>query len=286
MKTLVTGGNGQLGQSLKKISKYFPENEFIFTDVDELDITDLDRVIGFFRDKLPDFCINAAAYTNVDKAETEQYLNNKINIEGASNLAIACREAKSKLIHISSDYVYNNNSKEVMTEQSNTFPVGVYAKSKLEGEKEVVKHLDEYFIIRTSWLYSEFGHNFVKTIIKLSKERDELGVVNDQIGSPTYATDLANTILTIINSNNHIYGIFNYSNCGFISWYDFAKKIIELYGSDCKIVPISTGEYPTAAPRPFNSRLSKEKIKSKYGIEIPNWEISLKKCISKIQVNE
>ena len=251
-----------------------------------MDITDLVQLRKYFKDKSPDFCINAAAYTNVDKAEIEQYLNNKINITGVSNLAIACRETKAKLVHISSDYVYNNNSGKVMTELSGTFPAGVYAKSKLEGEKEVIKQLDEYFIIRTSWLYSEFGHNFVKTMIKLSKERHELGVVNDQIGSPTYATDLANTILTIINSKNHIFGIFNYSNCGFISWYDFAKKIIELYGSDCKIVPILSKDYPTPAPRPFNSRLSKEKIKSKYGIKIPDWEVSLQKCLSKIQFKD
>ncbi|HHH53341.1 MAG TPA: dTDP-4-dehydrorhamnose reductase [Bacteroidetes bacterium] len=283
MKILVTGANGQLGKSIKKISKLFPEHKFIYTDVNELDITNSDQVLSFFKNNSPEFCINAAAYTNVDKAETEQELNNKINIIGPSNLAKSCKESNAKLIHISSDYVYNNNNQETMTEDSATLPNGIYAQSKLKGEQEVVKNLDEYYIIRTSWLYSEFGHNFVKTIIKLCQERKELKVVNDQIGSPTYATDLAIAILKIINLNNNKFGIYNYSDAGIISWYDFANKIVEISELDCKITPIPSSEFPTKAPRPLNSRLSKEKIVKSFNIVIPEWENSLKKCIEQLE---
>ncbi|HEB62693.1 MAG TPA: dTDP-4-dehydrorhamnose reductase, partial [Bacteroidetes bacterium] len=233
MKILVTGANGQLGRSLRKIKDQYPEMEFIFTDIEELDITDIAEVNAFFNEHNPDFCINTAAYTNVDKAETEQDINYKVNVTGPENLAIACRNNGTKLIHISSDYVYNNDSDQIMTEEHKNIPKGEYAKSKLEGENKIKGILTDFYIIRTSWLYSEFGNNFVQTIIRLCKDRKELNVVNDQIGSPTYATDLAYAIMKIIKSNKDLFGVYNFSNEGFISWYDFAKKIVEIKGLDC-----------------------------------------------------
>ena len=285
MKVLVTGAKGQLGRSIQKISDQYPEMQFIFTDVDELDITNKEEVLTFFDKYKPDFCVNAAAYTNVDKAEADKNINYTINVTGPENLAIACAKNGAKLIHISSDYVYNNNSDEIMTEENDTFPAGEYAKSKLEGENRIKNIFSGYYIIRTSWLYSEFGNNFVKTIIRLCKERMELNVVNDQIGSPTYATDLANAILTIIKSKKDLFGIYNFSNKGFVSWYDFAKKIAEIMNLDCKINPIPTSDYPTPAPRPENSRMSKRKIKETFEIQIRDWEKSLVKCLLSFDKN-
>ncbi len=280
MKILVTGANGQLGRSLRKIKDQYPEMEFIFTDIEELDITDMAEVIAFFDKYKPDFCINTAAFTNVDKAETEQATNYKVNVTGPENLAIACRNNGTKLIHISSDYVYNNDSDKIMTEEHKNIPKGEYAKSKLEGENRIKNIFSDYYIIRTSWLYSEFGNNFVKTIIRLCKEKKELNVVNDQIGSPTYASDLADVILKIIKNKKDLFGIYNFSNEGFVSWYDFAKKIIEIKGLDCKINPIPTTDYPTPAPRPKNSRMSKRKIKEIFAIQLKNWEKSLIQCLA------
>ena len=199
MKILVTGAKGQLGKSIKKISKEYPNYEFIFTDIEEMDITKQYDVIKFFIKTKANYCINAAAYTNVDKAEKEMELCNLINRKGARNLAIASSLSNTKLIHISSDYVYNPSSDKISIETTPVNPIGIYAKSKLEGEQAIQKHLLKYLIIRTSWLYSEFGNNFVKTIIRLGKIKNELNVVNDQIGSPTYATDLAYVIFKIIN---------------------------------------------------------------------------------------
>ena len=280
MKILVTGANGQLGRSLRKIKDQYPEMEFIFTDIEELDITDMAEVIAFFDKYKPDFCINTAAFTNVDKAETEQATNYKVNVTGPENLAIACRNNGTKLIHISSDYVYNNDSDKIMTEEHKNIPKGEYAKSKLEGENRIKNIFSDYYIIRTSWLYSEFGNNFVKTIIRLCKEKKELNVVNDQIGSPTYASDLVDVILKIIKNKKDLFGIYNFSNEGFVSWYDFAKKIIEIKGLDCKINPIPTTDYPTPAPRPKNSRMSKRKIKEIFAIQLKNWEKSLIQCLA------
>ncbi len=280
MKVLVTGAKGQLGRSIQKITDQYPEMEFIFTDIEELDITNKAEVITFFDKYKPDFCINTAAYTNVDNAETEQETNYKVNVTGPENLAIACRNNGTKLIHISSDYVYNNDSDEIMTEKHKNIPKGEYAKSKLEGENSIKNIFSDFYIIRTSWLYSEFGNNFVKTIIRLCKEKKELNVVNDQIGSPTYATDLAYAIIKIIKSKKDLFGIYNFSNEGFVSWYDFAKKIIEIKGLDCKIIPIPTTDYPTPAPRPENSRMSKRKIKEIFAIQINNWEKSLIQCLA------
>jgi len=282
MKILVTGANGQLGRSIQKISKLYPKFEFIYTDVEQLDITNLEEVNNYFKKHKPKYCINAAAYTQVDKAEKEKELNNKINIIGPKNLAIASKENNAILIHISSDYVYHNENTDILTETSPTNPKGIYAISKLLGEQEVISNLSKFYIIRTSWLYSEFGSNFVKTMIKYGSERDELNVVNDQIGSPTYATDLADTVLKFIEADNSNYGIYNYSNSGYISWYDFANKIMELTNIKCKINPIPSSEYPTPTPRPLNSKLLKEKIVSELKINIPSWDNALHRCISTI----
>jgi len=282
MKVLVTGANGQLGKSLYKIKDRYPEIEYIFTDIEELDITNQEEVNDFFRKHKPDYCINTAAYTNVDKAESEIELNYKVNSTGPENLAVACIKYTTKLIHISSDYVYNNDSDEIMTESHKTFPKGEYAKSKLEGENKIKNILSNYYIIRTSWLYSEFGNNFISTILRLCKERTVLNVVDDQIGSPTYATDLAEAIMKIIKSDTGLTGIYNFSNNGYASWYDFAKKIIEFSKMNCKINPIPTSEYPTPAPRPRNSKMSKKKFIDNFKIDIKNWEESLKRCINQL----
>ncbi|MBK7095828.1 MAG: dTDP-4-dehydrorhamnose reductase [Saprospiraceae bacterium] len=281
MIILVTGSNGQLGRSFKSLQPDFPDYDFIFTDVDELDITDHKAVSEFFRVVNPDFCINAAAYTAVDKAETEKELCASINKTGPKNLALACQKSDCILIHISTDYVYDCCDNEILSENSPVSPKSWYAISKLEGEREIINILKNHIIIRTSWLYSEFGHNFVKTIIRLAKERKELKVVNDQIGSPTYAPDLALTILNIIN-NSCNFGIYNYSNEGFISWYDFATEIIKIKNLECSLMPINTSDYPTPAPRPKNSRLSKEKIINAFHIAIPQWFESLKICLERI----
>jgi len=283
MKILVTGANGQLGKSIKKISINHPDFQFIFTDVDTLNITNFDELIYFFKANNLDICINAAAYTNVDGAETETDLNNSINVIGPRNLSIVSKQNNVKLIHISSDYVYNNNSNEIMTEKAKTNPLGKYAESKLEGEKEVMNNMDDYFIVRTSWLYSEFGNNFVKTMLRLGLEKENLNVVDDQIGSPTYATDLAEATISIIKNKIEDFGIYNYSNIGFISWYEFAKKIISIKNLSCIINPIPSSSYPTISHRPLNSRMSKDKIIKNYQISIPKWEDSLRNCMNLIK---
>lgn len=281
LKILVTGSDGQLGQSIKNLKSGFPEYDFVFTDVEDLDITDEKSVLEFFQLTAPDVCINAAAYTAVDKAETEKQLCTLINKTGPKNLALACEKLNSRLIHISSDYVYDCCDSEILTENSPVTPKSWYAISKLEGEREIINTFQNYQIIRTSWLYSEYGNNFVKTIIRLAGERDELKVVNDQTGSPTYAGDLALAILMIAD-NFKYKGIYNYSNLGFISWFDFAKEIIKLKNIKCRLIPVSTEEYPTPAPRPKNSRLSKQKIQNDFGIRIPEWNESLKICIERL----
>ena len=279
MKILVTGANGQLGKSIQKISSSYPDFDFIFTDVEQLDITKLKEVKDYFDFHKPDYCINAAAYTQVDKAEEQIALNNLINITGPKNLAVASKEHNAKLIHISSDYVYNNNSDDIMTEESPTNPKGQYAISKLKGEKEVINNIEEYYILRTSWLYSEYGNNFVKTMLRLGTERKTLNVVDDQLGSPTYATDLADTILKIIAEDTDKFGIYNYSNEGFTSWYEFTKEIFSQSQINCIVNPIPSAEYPTKAPRPLNSRMSKEKIIFNFGLKIATWKESLNKCL-------
>ncbi|RBP34677.1 dTDP-4-dehydrorhamnose reductase [Oceanihabitans sediminis] len=277
---LVTGGNGQLATCIKDIESNYSNLNIIYTDSDILDITDLKAVQNFFNNKTIHYCINCAAYTAVDKAETEQQVAKEINTLGPSNLARICKDNKTTLIQISTDFVFKGDKSIAYIETDTTIPTGIYALTKLEGEQEVARYLNQHFIIRTSWLYSENGNNFMKTMIKLSHDRNELNVVADQIGTPTYATDLAETILKIITTNHQEYGIYHYSNEGVASWYDFAKAIFEEARINIKVLPIKTKEYPTPAKRPHFSVLDKSKIKTSLNIEIPYWRDSLKKALS------
>lgn len=279
---LVTGANGQLGSEVKDLSP-FQNLGFIFTDIDELDITCIEDVRAFFSSHKIDYVVNCAAYTAVDKAEEEKELADLVNNTAARNLAVISKEFKAKLIHISTDFVFDGSSSIPYTEKDKTNPVSVYGATKLAGEKVVLKYGKEIIIIRTSWLYSSYGNNFVKTMIRLSKKRDSLGIVSDQIGTPTYARDLAETILHIINSSHFQSGIYHYSNEGATSWYDFAKAIVEMAGIECNIYPIETSQYPTPAKRPSYSLLNKAKIKSAYKIDISDWKNSLEKCMNIIQ---
>jgi dTDP-4-dehydrorhamnose reductase len=280
---LVTGSMGQLGNELFIASKSYYGYEFIFTDVDKLDITDPLQTGKFIKSEKPDWIINCAAYTAVDKAESEKERAFLINSSGVENIVNAIKGTECKLIHISTDYVYNGKSNIPYSETDGTDPASIYGKSKLSGEKHALLH-PESLIIRTSWLYSSFGNNFVKTILKLSREREFLKVVFDQVGTPTYAADLATAILSIIsgvikNQTAFIPGIYNYSNEGVCSWYDFAMAINEESGSSCIIKPVLTEEYPLPAQRPFYSVLNKKKIKETYNLNLAHWRNSLKKCI-------
>lgn len=278
-KILITGSEGQLGLSLKKISKNYSGFTYYFTDINEMDITDEISVRKVFNEFQPEFCINSAAYTAVDRAESDHELCYKINVTGPELLAKYCSIYNTKLIHISTDYVYNPSDNLIITEDSPTTPNNFYGKTKLNGELTITKLNTDFIIIRTSWLYSEFGNNFVKTIIKLSKEKDELNVVNDQTGSPTYAPDLADAIMKIIEKKAYQSGIYNFTNEGFITWYEFASEIIELKKSKCKINPVPSSQFPTPASRPKNSKLSKIKIFEDYKIKTTDWKNSLKNCV-------
>ena len=263
---LVTGSNGQLGSEFKMLSHQDTEVDFIFTSKEELPVNNEKAVRAFFKKYHPHYCINCAAYTAVDKAESEKDLAFEINAGAAEILAKICKENNTVLIHISTDYVFNGDATVPYKEDSPTDPQSVYGASKLEGEKRIMETNADSIIIRTSWVYSSFGKNFVKTMLKLMKEREEISVVNDQFGSPTYAADLAETIMQIIgklsthDSQLTIHQIYNYSNEGVISWYDFAVAIKEFNGSHCKISPITTSQYPTPAKRPAYSVLDKTKI--------------------------
>lgn len=278
-KILVTGANGQLGQSLQKLSQKEKDFQFLFTDSETLDITNKEEVLNFFWQNEPDVCINAAAYTAVDLAETDTEKAFLVNADGTENLALACAEYNAQFIHVSTDYVFDGTNNLEYTEEDFTNPLGVYGASKLAGEELALEANPCIIILRTSWVYSEFGKNFVKTMLSLFATKEELNVVADQYGQPTNATDLAEAILTIVKTEKKTAGIFNFSNEGKISWYDFAQKIAELSGSKIKINPIVTSQYPTPAKRPQNSTLDLSKIKSTYHINIKPWEESLAKTI-------
>ncbi|AIY12719.1 MULTISPECIES: dTDP-4-dehydrorhamnose reductase [Cellulophaga] len=271
-KILVTGANGQLGKCIQDVAKNYPQHTFHFKSSKDLDITNNSQVENLFNKEKYDYCINCAAYTAVDKAEQDQEKAFLVNADAVENLAGACKATKSTLIHISTDFIFDGLKTSPYTEKDSAKPISVYGSSKLKGEQYILEILKEHFIIRTSWVYSEYGNNFVKTMLRLGKERDEISVVNDQFGSPTHAKDLAVLILKIIDLKTEDYGIYHYSNEGAISWYDFAKKIFELNKIDIKISPIPTNEYPTPAKRPAYSVMSKSKIKKVLDIEIPNWE--------------
>jgi dTDP-4-dehydrorhamnose reductase len=281
MVVLVTGANGQLGQAIQSISGNYPEIDFVFCDSSTLDITNVNQIKETFKQFKPNYCINAAAYTAVDKAESEPEKAFSINVTGAKNLAEICKENNTILLHVSTDFVFDGNKKVPYSEEDIPNPTGVYGQTKLDGEKAIQQTFDNYFIIRTSWVYSQFANNFMKTMLRLGLERDSLSVVNDQIGTPTNAVDLAEALIKIISSNFKLstanFGIYNFSNEGKCSWYDFAKKIFEINDIEIDLKPISTSSYPTPAKRPAFSVLNKTKIKNSFDLQICNWEDSLRK---------
>lgn len=284
-KILVTGANGQLGHCLQKISSQFEEFEFIFTDSETLDITNKEEVNDFFWQNAPDFCINAAAYTAVDLAETDIEKAFLVNADGTENLAEACAENNAQFIHVSTDYVFDGENNLAYTEEDFTNPVGVYGASKLAGDELALEVNPCSVILRTSWVYSEFGKNFVKTMLNLFATKEELNIVADQFGQPTNANDLAEAIMKIIKSGKITPGIFNFSNLGRISWFDFAEKIAELSDAKIKLNAIETSQYPTPAKRPKNSVLDLDKISKTYAIQLKPWEESLEDCVQILQNN-
>ena len=281
MVVLVTGASGQLGQAIQFIAKNHSEIKFVFCSSSELDISNKENCQTVFQNTKPDFCINAAAYTAVDKAESERNKAELINVLGSKNIAEACNNFDVKLIHISTDFVFDGSNDKPYTETQITNPKGVYGQTKLDGEKAIQQVFSKYYIIRTSWVYSQFGNNFMKTMLRLASERTALSVVNDQIGTPTNAVDLAEALVQIILSNNqqpttNNYGIYNFSNEGECSWYDFAKKIFEINNVSIDLSAIPTEQFPSPAQRPKYSVLDKSKIKTTFGIAIKTWEESLK----------
>ena len=285
---LVTGANGQLGSELRRATADHNDIlNFIFTDVAELDITDIQAVDEFVKNNKIRYIINCAAYTAVDKAEDDTELCYKINKDAVRNLGIAAANNQAKVIHVSTDYVFDGTGSRPYTESDQVCPKSVYGKSKQEGESALLEACADSIIIRTAWLYSTFGNNFVKTMIKLGKERESLNVVADQTGTPTNAADLAKAIVKILDyseANSHFKaGIYHYSNEGITTWYDFTKAIHHDAGiTTCKVNPISTDQYPTRASRPQYSVLDKSKIKAAFGIQIPQWEDSLRVCITEL----
>jgi dTDP-4-dehydrorhamnose reductase len=294
MRILVTGKNGQLGRSIYKIvntgnskNNYQQGNEFIFVGREELDLSSESSISHYFdnNDKF-DIIINCAAYTAVDKAEEEQELANQVNHLAVKQLASIASKQQAKLVHISTDYVFDGEGNKPYLETDTPNPINVYGKTKLAGEKSLQEIMPtDAIIIRISWMYSEFGNNFVKTMLRLGKERDEINVVSDQIGSPTYATDLTNAILDIVqNIEFKEVGqktqVYHYSNAGKVSWYDFAKEIFKLAKIDCKVNPITTGQYPTPARRPRNALMNKAKIAKTFSVGISDWKESLNTCMS------
>lgn len=279
---LVTGANGQLGQEFRAIALLFPHYNFLFTGKDDLAIEKFETVQNYFSKKNINFCINCAAYTAVDKAETEIDKAFLINATAVENLASVCKQYQVQLIHISTDYVFNGNSQQAYKETDSTNPSSVYGQSKLKGEQLALIKNPSTIIIRTSWVYSSFQNNFVKTMLRLMKEKESINVVNDQTGCPTYANDLAKCIMSIVAQNETLpnkHAIYNYCNQGAISWYQFATTIKELTNSSCIVTPIPTSQYPTAAKRPMYSVLNTSLIQNTFAIEIPHWKQSLQKCL-------
>ena len=280
---LITGANGQLGSELRKIG-FSPLDEVFFTDVAELDITDYTAIEKFIQVHEVDTIINCAAYTAVDRAEDEPGPAAEINTQAVANLAKAAQKEDCLLIHISTDYVFDGTATTPYTEKIKTCPVSVYGKTKLAGEEAIIRSGCFYIIIRTAWLYSAFGHNFVETILRLAEERPEINVVNDQIGTPTYAEDLAKAIVKIMANDDRVEheGIYHYSNAGVCSWYDFAVEIVRLSGLNCRVNPVTTAEYPTKTHRPAYSVLDKTKIKHTFGVEVPEWQEALRRMMGEI----
>lgn len=282
-KTIVFGASGQLGQCFKKLAADENLDFFIFPAEGEADILDTDALEKLFAAHQPAYAINCAAYTAVDKAEDDRETALKVNKTGVENLARLCSKHDVTLIHISTDFVFKGDVSSPLTETDAAKPISVYGQTKLDGEKVIPVLLDNYFIIRTGWLYSEFANNFVKTMLKLGADRDELKVIADQVGTPTYAIDLAGCIIHVIKSESTAYGIYHYSNEGVASWYDFSKAIFELAGNSIKVIPIPTSEYKTRATRPAYSVMDKTKVKQTFGLQIPYWRDSLVICIDRLK---
>lgn len=281
-KILVFGASGQLGNCIKKVAGDKPEFDIYFPAENEANILDEDGLKLLFETQKPQYAINCAAYTAVDKAEEDTDTARKVNKTGAANLAVLCNQYNATLIHVSTDFVFAGNSPLPLIESDEAKPINIYGLTKLEGEQDIAATLKQHYILRTSWLYSEYGNNFVKTMLRLGAERDSLNIIADQVGTPTYAIDLAGCILQIIANDNQQYGIYHYSNEGVTSWYDFAMAIFDISGTQVKVSPIRTSQYPTPATRPTFSVMDKAKIKSTFNIEIPYWRHSLEECIKRL----
>lgn len=282
MKILVTGANGQLGNEMRALAAEGSSHTYLFTDVQELDICDEQAVCSFVRENAVEVIVNCAAYTAVDKAEDNPELCDRLNHLAPGYLAAAAEACGAALVQVSTDYVFDGTGHLPYTEEMTPCPNSVYGRTKLAGEEEAMRRCSRTMIVRTAWLYSTFGNNFVKTMLRLGRERDRLGVVFDQIGTPTYARDLARAIQTAID-RGIVPGIYHFSNEGVCSWYDFTVAIHRLAGiSTCHVSPLHTDEYPAKAPRPAYSVLDKTKIKRTYGIVIPHWEESLQECVEKL----
>ena len=281
-KVLVTGAGGQLGKSLQRISEVYEDLEFLWTDVDQMDITNRQDVLSVFRDFDPDFCINCAAYTQVDLAEQEPEKARLINVDAVGHLIQACNEKHCALFHISTDFVFDGKSDAPYTEYSKPNPLSVYGQTKLEGEEKVIIEAKQFVVIRTSWVFSEFGKNFFKTMLQLSETHSELQVVNDQTGCPTYAGDLARQLLQIILSGKVENEIYHFSNQGVTTWYDFAKAIFTLKGRKIEVIPIASADFGAAAERPAYSVLDCSKIQKGLGVQIRPWIQALQDCIQRV----
>lgn len=283
-KILVTGANGQLGSEIRQLETTYPKYDFCFTDYAELSIMDEHAITQFFNEYQPDYCINCAAYTAVDNAEekTEFELVEKLNASAVGFLARSCEQHNTKFIHVSTDYVFDGSASMPYKETDIPKPVSVYGITKLKGEELALQYTDA-IIIRTAWVYSSFGKNFVKTMMRLMQEKPSISVVNDQYGTPTYAADLAKTILQIISADKWLSGIYHYTDEGIITWFDFASAINKIKKYGCEILPIPTSSYPTPAQRPAYSVLDKSKIKEAYNIQVPAWEDSLATCLKRME---
>ena len=279
---LVLGGTGQLGQSLQKVASERGISEIVFADEIKGNILDKAVLTALFEETKPTYVINCAAYTAVDKAEDDVALARLINKDGAANIAELCVQFGATMLQVSTDFVFEGNVPGMLDETMPAEPIGIYGLTKLEGEQEVARILSAHYIVRTSWLYSEFANNFMKTMVRLGTERDELGIIVDQVGTPTYAVDLAGALLDIIASEKQAYGIYHYSNEGAVSWYDFAQAIFEIGKIEVRVKALKTSEYPTKAARPAYSVMDKTKIKTTFGISVPYWKESLVKAMGEI----
>ena len=283
MNILITGANGQLGSEIKRIHKNYSQHRFFFTDVDELDITNYQQVKASLANQKIDTLINCAAYTAVDKAEEEEAKASLINGKAPGILAEAAKETGAKLIHVSTDYVFNGKTYTPYKESDKPNPEAAYGKTKLEGEKAIAESNANAFIVRTAWLYSEYGKNFVKTMLRLGAEKEEIGVIFDQVGSPTYALDLAEAVLKLAGTKAKGTTVYHYSNEGVCSWYDLAVEIMNYKGYQCRVKALETHEYPTPASRPPYSVLNKTKIKDDLSLKVPHWRTSLVKCLDNLE---